>query len=228
MAVTSSRRERERRERRSAILQAARELFYEKGFGATTMDEIAERSEHGKGTIYNYFKGKDDLYVSIIEEGFRELNEKMIEAVRHKRGIEEKVRAAYFAYVYHNLDNPEYFRITLHFMNEDVRENISPEMRRKLNDMALKMLGYCAGVVREGAEAGLLRDDIDPFRLCLIGWRMATGLLELEVFGGVEEGASRGRQLFRDAIDVLLDGSMRRSDEMKGNATYPVHFIERR
>lgn len=228
MAVTSSRRERERQERRAAILQAAQGLFYEKGFGATTMDEIAERSEHGKGTIYNYFKGKDDLYVSIIEEGFRELNVKMMEAVERKQGLEEKVRAAYFAYVYHNLDNPEYFRITLHFMNEDARENISQELREKLSGLALRMLDFCAGVVREGAEAGLLRGDIDPFRLCLIGWRMATGLLELEIFGGVGEGAASGRGLFSDAIDVLLDGSMRRSDEMKGNATYPVHFIERR
>jgi AcrR family transcriptional regulator len=209
----STRRLKEKQERRAVILQAAKELFYEQGFQATTMEDIAERSEHAKGTIYNYFKGKDDLYVSIIEEGFIELERELGEAVGKKRGVEERIRAAYFAYVYHNLENPEYFRITLHFMNEDARENISPEMRERLNDMALKMLGECAGVVREGVDAGLLRGDISPLRLCLIGWRLATGLLELEIFGGVGEGAANGRGLFKDAIDVLLDGSMRRGGE---------------
>jgi TetR/AcrR family transcriptional regulator len=209
----SSRREREKQERRTAILQAAKELFYEKGFQATTMDDIAERAEHGKGTIYNYFKSKDDLYVSIIEEGFFELRRRLMESVKRKRGVENKVRAIYFAYIDHNLENREYFRITLHFMNEDAMENISEELLSKLNDIALEMLNFSADIVREGLDSGLLRQDIDPLSLCLIGWRLATGMLELTLLGGVGTMIDTGRALFEDAIDVLLDGSMRRGGE---------------
>lgn len=205
-----TRRERERRERRTAILRAARELFYERGFQATTMDDVAERSEHGKGTIYNYFKGKDDLYISIVEKGLVELEERIRRAVRRGDGPEEKVRAVYSAYVDHNLENPEYFRITLHFMNEEVRENISGELRERVNALAAGVLGLCAGIVREGVDSGLWREDVDPLNLSLIGWRMATGLLELHIFGGLGEGAAAGGSLFEDALDVLLEGSMKR------------------
>ncbi len=63
------RRERERLARRQAMLDAALALFGEKGFDGATLDEIAERAEFGKGTLYNYFPGgKDELYHVLFEE----------------------------------------------------------------------------------------------------------------------------------------------------------------
>lgn len=55
--------------RRLAMLDAALAVFGEKGFEGATLDEIAERAEFGKGTLYNYFPGgKDELYLSLFEE----------------------------------------------------------------------------------------------------------------------------------------------------------------
>ncbi len=206
----SSRREREKQERRAVIQQAARELFCEKGLHATTMDDIAERAEYGKGTIYNYFKSKDDLYVSIIEEGFIELERRLTEAVKRKRGAEQRVKAVFFAYIDYNLENLEYFRITLHFMNEEARENISKELLDELNDIIYRIIGFSAGIVQEGLDSGVMRNDIDPLNLCLIGWRMATGLLELALVDGVGARIKTDRKLFEDAIDVLIEGSRRK------------------
>lgn len=68
------RRERERLERRGAILAAARSLFAEKGFEQATIEEVAERAEFGKGTLYNYFPGgKDELLSAILEDTFSEM-----------------------------------------------------------------------------------------------------------------------------------------------------------
>ena len=64
-----SRRERERQARRQSMLAAALAVFAEKGFDGATVDEIAERAEFGKGTIYNYFpEGKDALFLALLEE----------------------------------------------------------------------------------------------------------------------------------------------------------------
>lgn len=64
-----SRRERERLIRRTAILDAARAVFAEKGYAEATVDEIAERAEFGKGTIYNYFEGgKEGLLFAVLDE----------------------------------------------------------------------------------------------------------------------------------------------------------------
>jgi hypothetical protein len=57
--TVATRREREQHMRRETILDAGRKLFKDKGFEATTVDEIAALAELGKGTIYSYFKSKD-------------------------------------------------------------------------------------------------------------------------------------------------------------------------
>lgn len=64
-----SRRQRERQSRRQAMLDAALAVFAEKGYEGATIDEIAERAEFGKGTIYNYFpEGKEALFLTLIAE----------------------------------------------------------------------------------------------------------------------------------------------------------------
>lgn len=74
-----SRKEREKRFRRSEILSAAIPLFAEKGYENTTIDDIAEKAEFGKGTIYNYFGSKEDIYWGILEEIFQSYYESIQE-----------------------------------------------------------------------------------------------------------------------------------------------------
>lgn len=70
-----SRKEREKLNRKMAILSSAVPLFAEKGYDDTTIDDIAEKAEFGKGTIYNYFQSKEEIYWAIHEEIFRVLFE---------------------------------------------------------------------------------------------------------------------------------------------------------
>ncbi len=67
-SITKSRRERERSARRQEILKIAREVFSEKSFYQATLEEIAERAEFAKGTIYGYFTSKEDLFECLIAE----------------------------------------------------------------------------------------------------------------------------------------------------------------
>jgi AcrR family transcriptional regulator len=62
-----TRKEREKLQKRNEILSAALTLFAEKGFENTTLDEIAEASEFGKGTLYNYFRNKSDIFKGIVD-----------------------------------------------------------------------------------------------------------------------------------------------------------------
>jgi AcrR family transcriptional regulator len=66
---TLSRRDRERLARRRAMLDAALVTFAEKGYDGATLDEIAERAEFGKGTLYNYFPdGKESILFALLDE----------------------------------------------------------------------------------------------------------------------------------------------------------------
>ena len=67
------RREREREEIRKKILDAARELFAEKGYDSVTMRAVAEAIEHSPTTIYHHFEDKDDLVKALCEADFGRL-----------------------------------------------------------------------------------------------------------------------------------------------------------
>jgi AcrR family transcriptional regulator len=81
---TAKRKEREREARRDAILAAASRVFLRKGYYEATLDEIAAEAEMAKGTIYNYYKDKQDLFISLAKHGYEHFEEIMSEAkVQH-------------------------------------------------------------------------------------------------------------------------------------------------
>jgi AcrR family transcriptional regulator len=64
----ASRKKRERQAKKQDILKAAREVGAQTGLHAATLDEIAEKAEFAKGTLYGYFPSKEDLFISMLEE----------------------------------------------------------------------------------------------------------------------------------------------------------------
>jgi len=88
-----TRKERERIARREEILSAARRIFSERGFAGATLDEIAVAAEFGKGTIYNYFSSKEELFVSVILSGMGRFRQFVEEAVAAKSSSTEKIEA---------------------------------------------------------------------------------------------------------------------------------------
>jgi len=205
MGITA-RREREKQHRRDTILAAARDLFFAKGY-RTTMEEIAERSELSKGTLYLYFNSKDELYISVIMEGFHLLEERMARALEGTKGTEERVKAIYFSFIDHCLENREYFRITQYFLTEDARENTSADLVDAINGYTGVLLEHGVRVIQEGIDGGEFREELSAGEIALITWRMATGILDLAVLDE-EVGGRDGtyRELFETAVEILLRG----------------------
>lgn len=73
----ATRKQREKEEMRELILHAAKNIFLEKGYAETSIRNIAEKIEYSPGTIYLYFKEKDDIFHALHQEGFRKLVGKM-------------------------------------------------------------------------------------------------------------------------------------------------------
>ena len=94
----AERREREKdlqqKMRRKQILDAAKRLFYEKGFSAATIEDIAQEAELSPAAIYLYFKNKDDLYASLNLQLLEYLAERL-EGLYAEEGLnaEEKLEA---------------------------------------------------------------------------------------------------------------------------------------
>ena len=66
--TVAQRRRRERQQRRAQILEAAQTVFTERGLAAATMDQVAAAAEVSKGTLYLYFRSKDELFMGLASE----------------------------------------------------------------------------------------------------------------------------------------------------------------
>jgi len=86
---TLKRREREREARRQAILDAAARVFSRKTFYEATLDEIAAEAELAKGTLYNYYKDKQDIFISLVEKRLGEFQERLDEAIASSQELPE-------------------------------------------------------------------------------------------------------------------------------------------
>jgi len=95
MMATASKREGKRDERRETILDVARDCFLVYGYAATSMSAIAARLGGSKGTLYNYFKSKDELFGAMMQRQCGELQDNLFD-VAQVNGDPRK-RLAHFA-----------------------------------------------------------------------------------------------------------------------------------
>ncbi len=102
------RKERQKNEMREAILSAALKLFTEAGFENVTMRKIASKIEYSVGTLYLYFKDKDEIFFELHNRGFSEFYKKQL-SVQDVKDPVERLSAHGLAYVEFAIDNPEYY-----------------------------------------------------------------------------------------------------------------------
>ena len=87
------RREREKLAQRQDMLDAALELFSSKGYRNVSMHEIAEKAEFAIGTLYNFFKNKEDLYKALISEQSNKFSVALTKAITEPDQEIEKLRS---------------------------------------------------------------------------------------------------------------------------------------
>jgi AcrR family transcriptional regulator len=97
------RREKTKQANRSAIIEAARQVFAELGYEATTVRDIIRRTELASGTFYNYFKSKEELYQALHDDGVQRFRP-LLHAARQEAGIDvarflELACTAYFIFL---------------------------------------------------------------------------------------------------------------------------------
>jgi AcrR family transcriptional regulator len=104
----AERRNKEREELKSQILNAARNLFIERGIAETSIRNIAEQIEYSPATIYLYFKDKDEILHELHSQGFRELGNNMA-VLRAVSDPFERLKAMGRVYLDYAKTNPEMY-----------------------------------------------------------------------------------------------------------------------
>lgn len=213
MTMSQSEKQKDRKQtekdaKRNAIILAARKVFYEKGFMDATMEEIAVESGFAKGTIYLYFKSKEELYVTLMATGMGLLKMALEKSASMKMRPEERLGKLMEGYYGFYVMNPMFFRIMFLSSQPDMRAKVSDELLRSSVDTGKECLGFLAESIREGIDAGKFR-DVDPWTTANVMWATINGIIMLyeqdpicrDVFFcmGIEE-------LMKSALDIALHG----------------------
>jgi AcrR family transcriptional regulator len=103
-----------RRERtRTDILNAARDVFAERGYHEASIAEIAERADIAVGTFYLYFHDKDEAFETILDEGFEATRSRVMEAIAAQEPDGATLSVVIHAILYHAYEQRTLFRIAL-------------------------------------------------------------------------------------------------------------------
>jgi AcrR family transcriptional regulator len=177
---TAERRKREKGLRSAQIQDAARKLFAKKGFHSTTMQGIAREAELSIGTIYFYFKTKEEIYASINLKTLESCDRGLGDLLRRgELSPEAKLQDAWELLHKVFCASPLSMRAFAHGQLQGSIQNISRDMLDALNRTGRRVLGKLASIFREGIDAGIFL-EANPTSLADLLWSAFAGVVYWE------------------------------------------------
>lgn len=171
------RRARERERRRQQIIVAAKRVFVNKGFGSATMDDIAKEAELSSGTLYLYFKNKNELYASMTLRVLQYLFIRL-EHLRNEKGLtaQEKIEQLKTALMDVYEFDPLILKNLFHLQSSEVFQHLSTELLQEIRELGRKALGKMAAIFQEGIQKGVCIDR-RPDAIADIVWCLFSGIV---------------------------------------------------
>jgi len=146
--------------RRADILSAAEKVFAAKGFYSSTMDEIAKRAEFGTGSLYKYFRGKKDLYFSLIDEKVEEITRLVRAELDKDLPPIERIELILHLQLCFIQRNRDFFKIYISERNR-FEWTIKDELGKGVHGKFMTYIDSLEEVMRQGIEGGQLK-EMDP------------------------------------------------------------------
>jgi AcrR family transcriptional regulator len=172
---------------REALLQAAIQLIAEVGPAGFTLREVARRAGVSHNAPYRHFPEQQDLLAAVAAQGFRELNQAMLDAVKHHRDSVARLKRAGLAYVEFALDRPEHFTVMFDVPPASKRDDPCDA------EAAEQAFGTLLGLVKHCQDEGRLPAG-DTHQFALLAWSMVHGIAKL---------ATAKRLPFESKADIL-------------------------
>lgn len=178
------RKEREKLQRRQEIIDAAEKVFISKGFTNSTMDDIASEAELSKGTLYLYFKSKEELFKVFVHRAILKLQELFVHNISEKDNGILKVEAIGESYIQFYFDYPFYYQALMFEESQIVSEKSDDEISKEIINTKIKTNKILVDTIIEGINDGSISPDLDPIKTSLVLWGESLGVLQLVTLKG--------------------------------------------
>jgi TetR/AcrR family fatty acid metabolism transcriptional regulator len=187
-----------KRVKRQVIIDAAIEVFSQNGFQNSTISGIAQRANVAEGTIYQYFRNKEDLFFSIPIDKTKQFYKELELHLQGINGAMNKIRKFVWYYLYHLQENPAYARALMLEMrvNRNFANTKAFGAYRPLTQKILE-------IIAEGQKEGIIRKDTNKYMIR----HLILGLLEHIITRWLLKG-EKGDLLdqYDEAVELLMQG----------------------
>lgn len=198
------RRRREREQRRQQILNAARTLLFKKGLNAISVNQIARQAELAIGTIYFYFRSKEEIFAALQEEGLELLLSEVRRARESGADARESLHEIAQAYLTFSREHKNYFDVINYFLSAG-EVMFTPEIKQQIDAHGNRILMLVEDVLQEGVSQGQFR-AMNTRRLALIFWVILHGLVPFRKMKDTLLVNDSLAGVYRFAVDHFISG----------------------
>lgn len=185
--------------KRTCILDAARRIFSKKGYAETAVEDVADEAKIAKGTLYLYFKSKEELYMAVLAGDLREMSAEALREMERAEGFREKLRAFLRVRLEFSKTHEEFFRI---YLAEYGSMFVKAPISRELMQLFRENIRNVTRVVEEAMRRGEIRPaPAAPVAAALFD--ISRGLLERRLLNWRE---FRVQDEIDFSIDLLSEG----------------------
>jgi len=174
------RKERERERRRQKIMVAAKNVFFKKGLARSTMEDIAREAELSAGTLYLYFKNKDELYASLSLRILQYLIIR-IEEVKKQEEKDLKKRLDLLREAIHDVYEFDSLMLVkiFHFQSNETFQNLTAKLQSEIKKLSRQTIYAIADLFETDIKNKALV-DMKPVVLAEMIWAVFSGVILLE------------------------------------------------
>lgn len=177
MTNAQERKAQERQARRRRIQEAAHTVFMERGYAGASIELIARAAQLSVGAIYLYFRSKEDLYVSLIEDALTVFDVEMAQLREQQTEVANRLRETWSILVRWAEKNAEGPRILRLLAQPAIRPQLSDEVVTAVSAGISRIQDHIGACVADGIHAGIYR-QVNAREIADLAWSVLLGSLD--------------------------------------------------
>jgi len=186
-------------DRRKAILAAAMKAFEARGYAATTMDAVADEAGVSKGSLYNYFRNKGDLFKQVFLETMAVEHAEVDRLAKADLSASEKLKKL-LDFVFTRLESfTRSGRLVMELWATAARQRKEEDLAASLAEAHAYWRGHVRSVLTEGIERGEFGTHFEPAVAASLIWATINGIIVQSMF-------DKGAEIGAKSLDALKCG----------------------
>jgi AcrR family transcriptional regulator len=196
--------------RENEILDSALELMSVHGIIALTMDKLVARVNYSKGTVYNHFSSKEDVFAALCNRNMIGVSALFVRASAVSGSARERMSAIGFAYMLSVLMSPQHFALVMNAKTE-MFEKASEKRRDQHKLIDAQLFGVICHIIKDAISDGelVLKENVDVQQVSFSLWAMCFGTIGLLLDGEKVCSTATGMMLENRVIahgNIVMDG----------------------